>query len=78
MEYNILKILNFDVTTPSSLRFVDFLCKYSHADSYVRYLATYIVELSLVEYKLLKYQPSLLASSAIYLSNKILKNKLEG
>jgi len=79
MEYNILKCLNFDVTTPSSLWFVDFLCKYSHSDSYIRYLSTYIVELSLVEYKLLKYQPSLLASSAIYLSNKILKkSKLDG
>jgi hypothetical protein len=77
MEYNILKNLNFDVTTPSSMRFVDFLCKYCHSESTVRYLALYIVELSLVEYKLLKYHPSLLAASAIYLSNKIL-NKQEG
>jgi len=78
MEYNILKTLNFDVTTPSSLRFVDFLCKYCHSDSYVRCLATYIVELSLVEYKLLKYIPSLLAASAIYLSNKILNKAKPG
>ena len=76
MEYNILKTLNFDVTTPSSLWFVDFLCKYCHSDSVVRYFATYIVELSLVEYKLLKYNPSLLAASAIYLSNKILKKSI--
>ena len=78
MEYNILKCLNFDVTTPSSLWFVDFLCKYCRSDSYVNCLSTYIVELALVEYKLLKYNPALLASSAIYLSNKILNKQKQG
>lgn len=36
-------------------------------------MATYLCELSLVEYKLLKYKPSLLAASAIYLATKLLK-----
>lgn len=33
MEYNILKILNFNITTPSSYRFVEFLCKFGHYES---------------------------------------------
>jgi len=73
MEYNILKVLNFNITTPSSYRFVEFLCKFSHSESQVRYMSTYLCELSLVEYKLLRYNPSLLAASAIYLSTKLLR-----
>ena len=73
MEYHILRKLNFEVTTPSSFRFSEFLIQYTHSDSYVRNLSAYILELALLEYKLLKYRPSLLASSAVYLSSKILR-----
>ncbi len=75
MEYEVLKGLDFNVTTPSSLRFTEYFCKFCKADSYVRCLSYYLIELSLVEYKLLKYKPSLLASASVYLSNKILKRQ---
>ena len=35
----------------------------------------YLLELSLIEYKQLKYKPSLLAASVVYLSNKLFKMK---
>lgn len=38
-------------------------------------MSTYLCELSLVEYKLLRYRPSLLAASAIYLSTKLLRKE---
>jgi len=34
-------------------------------------LAKYLLELSLIEYKMLKYKPSLLGASAIYCANKM-------
>lgn len=77
MEYNILKVLNFDITTPSSLRFVDFIIRYTHSDSYIRNFSYYMIELSLVEYTMIKYKPSLLASASVYLSNKILNRKAD-
>ena len=35
MEYHILKALDFEITTPSSLKFVEFFLKFCQADSYV-------------------------------------------
>ena len=72
MEFDILRALEFNVTTPSSYRFVDFLSKYCNAGSLVRNMCYYLTELSLVEYKLIKYRPSLLASASMYLAQKML------
>ena len=37
------------------------------------WLAKYILELCLLDYKMLKYEPNMLASAGLYLSNKILR-----
>lgn len=39
------------------------------------YLGQFLVELSLVEYRMLKHHPSMLASAALYMSMKILKKE---
>ena len=40
-------------------------------------MAQYLLELALVDYKLLQYKSSLKAASALYLSDKILKQEIE-
>ncbi len=73
MEGKILLALDFNLTTTSSLRFLDRYSRLTELSDKGSWLAKYILELCLVDYKMLKYEPNLLAASALYLSNKILK-----
>ncbi len=41
-------------------------------------MARYLIELPLIEYRMLKYTPSLLAASALFLSHKIIPRIEEG
>lgn len=70
MENDILSNLNFDVTTPSSLRFLEFYFELLEIriDDHLFMFARYLLELSLVEYKMLRYPPSRLAAAALYVS----------
>ena len=77
MEYRILKALDFDMTIVSPLRFVDCLVKKLNQDSLVQNFAYYLIELTLVESKLIKYKPSLLALTSIYIATKICKKQEE-
>jgi hypothetical protein len=40
-------------------------------------MARYLIELPLIEYRMLKYNPSLLASASIFLALKIIPNYVE-
>ena len=57
----------------TSFRFFEPLAKIAKMETKNFHLAQYVMELSLLETKFLEYKPSLLASSAIYLINKIRK-----
>lgn len=73
MEGNILSALQFNLTFTSSLRFLE---RYSHLNNYDQksfLMARYLIEMCLIEYKMLSYNPSLIACSAIYLVNKFKK-----
>lgn len=72
-ENKILKSLEFNLTTPSAFRFLQRYAFVSEFDEYSFNLARYITELSLVEYKLLKYKPSNIAASALYIAQRQLK-----
>lgn len=72
MEYLMLKKFNFNVTVISSFRFLERFNKLSQDSESMFYLAQYMLELALVEYKMIKYKPSMLASGAIYLAHKIM------
>lgn len=76
MEGSILSALDFNLTFTSSFRFLERYAFLSNFDEKMVMLARFLLELSLVEYKMLRYSPSNLASSAIYLVKKI--KKLEG
>jgi cyclin B len=73
MEVSILQALQFKVCRPTAMHFLDrYQCANECTDSH-RDLAQYILELSLVEYKMLKYPPSHQAAASILLSNKLLR-----
>jgi len=75
MEGKILLGLSFNLTVPSPLRFLERYSRIAKLDDASFYFARYTMELSLSEYKMLKYIPSMLAAGAVYLVNKI--NKIE-
>lgn len=76
MEGRILSTLQFQLTITSSLRFLERYSKLVHLDQKSFHFCRYLLELALVEYKILKYLPSQLACAAIYLYNRL--NKREG
>lgn len=75
MEVSILTLLDFKVCRPTAVHFLDRYqivngCKEEHRD-----LANYLLELTLVEHKMVKYSPSQLAAAAMLLSNKLLRRQ---
>ena len=72
MEFSMLSTLDFNITSPSSFRFLERFVKISQASSQQFNLARYLIELPLIEYRMLKHSPSLQAASALYLAKKIL------
>jgi len=75
MEGKILSVLKFNITVCTPLRFLERFSQIAKFDERNFMLACYLLELSLIEYKMLKYEPSSLACSAIYLVNKIRKRE---
>jgi cyclin B len=73
MEVSMLTALQFKICRPTSINFLERYqlingCTDAHRD-----LAQYLLELTLVDYKMIKYTPSHLAAAAILLSNKLLR-----
>lgn len=73
MEGNILSTLQFNLTFSSSLKFLERYSSLSHFDEKMFMMARYLIEICLIEYKMLSYIPSMVACSAIYLVNKLNK-----
>jgi cyclin B len=71
MERQILAELGYEVTAPSAYRFLERFGNLAGLDEQSQLLSQYLCELSLVEYKMLRYPPSLIAASSIYLTLKI-------
>jgi hypothetical protein len=76
MEYDILKKLQFNITTPSAWVFLNRYTKLAKADSVTSALARYLIELPLIEYRMLKYTPSMVAAAAVYVAFHVLKKKV--
>jgi hypothetical protein len=75
MEGKILATLNFNMTHTSSFRFLERYARVHGIDDRTCMLARYLIELALIEYKMIKYVPSNIACSAIYLACKIFKKE---
>lgn len=72
-EYEMLRTLDFNVTVPSSFWFLERFIKLSESDDLVFNYSKYLIELTLLENKMFKWKQSLIASTAIYVTKKILK-----
>lgn len=75
MEATILQTLNFMICRPTAYHFLERFqrlngCTEAHKD-----LAQYVLELTLVDYRMVQFTPSVLAGAAVLLSNKLLRRK---
>lgn len=68
MEYNILSVLSFDLTFPTAFRFLEKMGKSVKADDKIIQFATYLIELALVDMRMLRFTPSTIAGSALMLA----------
>ena len=73
MERKMLQTLDFDIQITSANRFLERYWRVAKGDTLIFNLAKYLIELSLVSYKTLKYSPSNIASSSLYLALKMTK-----
>lgn len=71
MEAKILSSLEYNITTPSSYRFLERYSRLAELSQDDFFIAQYLIEIALLDYKLLKYSPSLTAASSVYLTNKL-------
>ena len=70
MENQILKKLNFYIVCPNPIDFYNILSKMFNFDKKHYYLGNYFIESALVNYQILKYSSSVVASSCAYLVMK--------
>ncbi|KAI3821247.1 hypothetical protein L1987_08810 [Smallanthus sonchifolius] len=77
MESSVLNFLKFELTAPTVRCFLRRFVRAAHGvneapSMHLECMASYISELSLVEYNMLRYAPSLVAASSIFLARFIL------
>ncbi|KAF5178905.1 Cyclin [Thalictrum thalictroides] len=75
MESQVLNILNFHLSAPTVRNFLRRYLQAAHASSMpeapnlkLKFLACYLAELTLLDYGFLKFLPSLIAASAVFLA----------
>ncbi|KAL2522049.1 Cyclin-B2-4 [Forsythia ovata] len=66
MEKLMLNTLQFNMSVPTAYVFIRRFLKAAQSDRKLKQLSFFLIELCLVEYEMLKYQPSFLAAAAIY------------
>ncbi|KAG8440424.1 hypothetical protein GDO86_006249 [Hymenochirus boettgeri] len=72
MEIKILKELNFDLGRPLPLHFLRRASRCCNADVVQHTLAKYLMELTLLDYGMVHFQPSAIAAAALCLTRKVL------
>ncbi|KAL5557411.1 hypothetical protein UlMin_039647 [Ulmus minor] len=66
MEKLMLNTLQFNMSVPTPFVFMKRFLKAAQSDKKLELLSFFLMELSLVEYEMLKFPPSLLSASAVY------------
>ncbi|KAK9990016.1 hypothetical protein SO802_025001 [Lithocarpus litseifolius] len=66
MESLMLNTLQFNMSVPTAYVFMQRFFKAAQSDKKIEQLSFFLIELSLVEYEMLKFQPSVLAAAAVY------------
>jgi cyclin B len=67
MEQTLLNTLQFNITHPTPVHFLRRYSKAAGSDYMLHTLCKYLIEVSLLDVNLLKYAPSLISASAVYL-----------
>jgi transcription initiation factor TFIIIB Brf1 subunit/transcription initiation factor TFIIB len=75
MEQLILNTLHFNLTHPSPLHFLRRYSKAAGSDYNMHTLCKYLIELMLIDVKLMKYTPSQVAAGAVYLARLMLQKE---
>lgn len=71
MERLMLITLDFNINVSIHLHFLRRFSKAAHSDSKIHTISKYLVELSLIDYKMLKYLPSRIAAASVYISRRM-------
>jgi len=72
LECTMLAAIGFNIVVPTATHFLHYLQKANHCDSAHSELASYLLELSLVDLRMIRHAPSRLVSAALMLSNELL------
>ena len=75
MEYDILTVLDFNITQPSPLRFLEILKLNLKLDEETLFICQYILELCITDYSMIKFSPGMLSTCVVYVVEKM--NKVE-
>jgi cyclin B len=73
MEQNILNVLDFNLTHPSPLHFLRRYSKAAGSDYTAHTLCKYLIELTLIDVKMLKYTSSQIAAGSVYIARSMMK-----
>jgi cyclin B len=73
MEVLMLTVLEFGINCPTVAHFFERYQRINRCNEVHRHLLQYVLELTLPDFKMLRYSPSHLAAAATLLSNKLLK-----
>lgn len=68
-----LRALDFNITVPSLFRFLERYSKLANSDDLIFNFSRFLIEMSLLDIKMYKYRPSLIACSSIVLARKIMQ-----
>ncbi len=74
-ERKMLQTLDFNIQITCQYRFLERFCKIAKVDRLIFNLSRYLIELSLLHCRMLKYYNSNLAASALYLSLKMTRHQ---
>ncbi|KAF2320994.1 hypothetical protein GH714_032509 [Hevea brasiliensis] len=81
MEKDVLKFLNYEMSTPTTKNFLRILTKAAQEnckspDLQFEFLSCFLGELSLLDYHCLRFLPSIIAASAVFLSRFTIQPKM--
>jgi len=73
MEVTILNAIKFDIGVPTSFRFFKRYGKAAGGDTQFNHLVSYLVELTMHDYELLHFTPSMVSASCIAIAQKMVR-----
>jgi len=71
MECQMLTTLNFQVVVPTAAHFMDRLQRLNGSDAVQREVALYLIELALLDFRMIRHTPSHLCAAALMLTNEL-------